>query len=161
MEIERKFLIKNYSGNLSELEHHELKQGYISTKPVIRIRKWDNTKILTIKSSGLIMRDEYEIELSEDEFQNLEKKVEGNIINKTRYIIPINNNLKIEMDIFHDIFEGLCYGEVEFPDIETAENFKAPDFMYKDISKSGVFQNSSLSRMELSDVSAFIKNAYK
>ena len=68
MEIERKFLIDEIPFALGSYEHHELSQGYISVSPVIRIRKSDDSYILTVKSGGLLAREEYEINLSEEEY---------------------------------------------------------------------------------------------
>ena len=44
MEIERKFLIskENLPANLDAYPHHKLEQGYLSTAPVVRIRKEDD-----------------------------------------------------------------------------------------------------------------------
>ena len=44
MEIERKFLIskENLPADLNSYPHHRLEQGYLSTAPVVRIRKEDD-----------------------------------------------------------------------------------------------------------------------
>ena len=80
MEIERKFLIKRLPEGLDTYEHHEISQGYISTYPVMRIRQLDESYILTMKSSGLLTREEYEMSISKEEFDNLTAKVDGNVI---------------------------------------------------------------------------------
>ena len=155
MEIERKFLIKRLPEGLDTYEHHEISQGYISTYPVIRIRKLDETYILTMKSSGLLTREEYEMSISKEEFDNLTAKVDGNVIMKTRYYIPIND-LMIELDIFHGCFEGLMYAEVEFPDEETAKAFNPPEYFGEDVTEKSGYQNSALSSMSASEIDAFI-----
>lgn len=55
MEIERKFLIskENLPADLDAYPHHKLEQGYLSTAPVVRIRKEDDNYYLTYKSKGL------------------------------------------------------------------------------------------------------------
>ena len=55
MEIERKFLIskENLPADLNSYPHHRLEQGYLSTAPVVRIRKEDDNYYLTYKSKGL------------------------------------------------------------------------------------------------------------
>ena len=149
MEIERKFLVNEIPGDLNRFEYHELSQGYISTFPVIRIRQWDDEYILTVKSGGLLAREEYEINLSREEFENLQGKVSGNIIKKTRYIIPIEDTgLKVELDIFHGAFEGLVYAEVEFPDIETAEAFTPLPYFGREVTMEGGYSNAALSEAE-------------
>ena len=70
-EIERKFLIKNLPENLENFTHYEIRQGYISTDPTIRLRQQDDNYILTVKSAGLMKKEEYELDLTEDQFNRL------------------------------------------------------------------------------------------
>ena len=58
MEIERKYLIRQLPNHLNDYPHDEISQAYISTDPVIRIRKKNEDYILTIKSKGLLAREE-------------------------------------------------------------------------------------------------------
>ncbi|MBP3235073.1 MAG: CYTH domain-containing protein [Eubacterium sp.] len=158
MEIERKYLIKSIPYNLTDYESHEIEQGYLSTSPVVRIRKKDSNHILTIKSDGLIMRHEIEKDLTSQEYEELSTMVKGNLITKTRYKIPYDI-YTIELDIFHKAFEGLIYAEVEFKDIDSARSFKAPDYFGKDVTEEAFFQNSSLSKMNPSEIEDFITYA--
>ncbi len=148
MEIERKFLVKYVPENVSDYPHCELSQGYIYTLPVIRIRKSDDEYFLTVKSEGLLERQEFEINISEKVFNDLSNKCDGNIISKTRYKIPLDGGLTAELDIFHGVFEGLMYVEVEFSSVEEAENFIAPDYFGRDVTQFEGYQNSSLSTMD-------------
>ena len=121
MEIERKYLADPSGLSLSSYPKKELSQGYISTDPVIRIRRSDESYILTVKSDGLIARQEYEIPLSAEQYERLSDKVEGICISKTRYLIPWEEGrLTIELDLFHGALTGLVYAEVEFPSLHTA-----------------------------------------
>ena len=43
-------------------------------------------------------------------------KADGNVITKTRYKIPLNQGLTLELDLFEGLFDGLVMGEVEFPE---------------------------------------------
>ena len=90
MEIERKFLVNTLPEGLEDYPHSEISQAYISTRPVIRIRQKGDKYILTVKSSGLLKREEFEMYISREEYDNLAAKAEGNIINKTRYKIHRN-----------------------------------------------------------------------
>ena len=47
MEIERKFLIKELPAKLEEFPFHHIEQAYLCTDPVVRIRRQDETYILT------------------------------------------------------------------------------------------------------------------
>ena len=90
MEIERKFLIskENLPKNLDSYPHHRLEQGYLSTAPVVRIRKEDNNYYLTYKSKGLMTREEYNLPLTKESYEHMRPKADGILISKTRYLIP-------------------------------------------------------------------------
>lgn len=154
MEIERKFLIKRIP-DLSGFEKLEIEQGYISRSPVIRIRKSNSNYYLTIKTKPEnldksyvpIVSDEYEIKISADDYHRLLKKVDDNIISKTRYLIPLSNGLLAELDIFNKQLSGLSFVEVEFPTVEMANNFKLPDWFGEDVSSDKRYRNSELSKV--------------
>lgn len=150
MEIERKFLIKkdNIPTNIEEYPHNELEQAYIITEPVLRIRKKNDSFILTYKGQGLMVREEVEFPLTKKAYEKLLKKAEGNIITKTRYKIPEKNELVIELDIFSGLFEGLYLAEVEFPDEESAFNYIPPEWFGKEVTNETTFHNSTLSQMD-------------
>ena len=77
----------------------------------------------------------------------------GHTIEKTRYIIPLNEygypELKVELDIFKGYLDGLIFAEVEFPDTEKAENFIVPDFLGEDVTDDPKYYNSNLSSLNL------------
>lgn len=165
MEIERKFLLKDLPSCLNDYECYRLEQAYITTKPVIRIRKKvkagdvassDAKYILTVKSSGLMMREEYEIDIDEEGYNTVLKKAEGNIITKDRYIIPLDSSLKMELDIFRGIFQGLVMAEVEFPDEESAKKYTPPEFVSEEVTFDRRFSNSAMSKMSSDEISALL-----
>ncbi len=90
MEIERKFLIskENLPADLNAYPHHRLEQGYLSTAPVVRIRKEDDNYYLTYKSKGLMTREEYNLPLTKESYEHMRPKADGILISKTRYLIP-------------------------------------------------------------------------
>ena len=53
MEIERKFLIKELPGDLDNYPCHRIEQAYLNTNPVVRIRRQDDTYILTYKGEEI------------------------------------------------------------------------------------------------------------
>ena len=149
MEIERKYLIKDINTlpiNLKDYPHHEIEQAYLNTDPVIRVRRQDNDYYLTYKSKGLMAREEYNLPLNKISYEHLLEKADGNILTKTRYEIPLNDHLTIELDIFHGKFEGLILAEVEFPSMEEAENFTPPEYFGEDVTFSTEYHNSTLSQ---------------
>ena len=149
MEIERKYLIKDINTlpiNLKDYPHHEIEQAYLNTEPVIRVRRQDDAYYLTYKSKGLMAREEYNLPLNKIPYEHLLEKADGNILTKTRYEIPLNDHLTIELDIFHGKFEGLILAEVEFPSMEEAENFTPPEYFGEDVTFSTEYHNSTLSQ---------------
>ena len=148
MEIERKFLIskENLPADLNSYPHHRLEQGYLSTAPVVRIRKEDDNYYLTYKSKGLMTREEYNLPLNKEAYEHLIKKADGNIITKKRYEIPDGNGYTIELDIFEGLFAGTILAEVEFPTIEAANSYIAPSWFIKDVTNDPAYHNSNMSR---------------
>ena len=146
MEIERKFLIKTLPENLESYPCRHLAQGYLCVKPVVRIRR-DNEKYeLTYKSGGMMARMEYNLPLNEQAFEHLKSKIDGRLIEKRRYMIPLDP-YTIELDIFDGDLAPLIIAEVEFPSIEEANNFTAPDWFGEDVTYDGRYHNSYLSRI--------------
>ena len=71
MEIERKFIPKNLPENLNQYSFHRIEQAYLNTAPVLRIRKQDNTYILTYKGGGMMAREEYNLALNRKSYAHL------------------------------------------------------------------------------------------
>lgn len=145
MEIERKFLIPTLPENLSNYPCKEIAQGYINREPVIRIRRSNDSYILTCKSQGLMVREEFELPLSKEAFEHLKPKTDGIFIEKTRYLIPYDEKHTIELDVFHGQLAPLVLAEVEFASIEDANAFVAPDWFGEDVTNSPKYHNSNLS----------------
>ncbi len=159
MEIERKYLLGEIPEGLNLNDKHSISQGYISNNPVVRIRKYDDEYILTIKSRGLIERIEIEKPLSYQEFSELSTMVRGNLIEKDRYKIPLDDGYTLELDVFHGIYEGLIIAEIEYESIEKAESYKAPGYLYCDVSEYPEYQNSSLSTMSPDEIRELLEKS--
>lgn len=149
MEIERKFIPLSLPENLNSYKHLEIEQAYLNTNPVIRIRKQDNEYFLTYKGAGMMAREEYNLTLNAESYSHLLTKADGNIISKTRYLIPIGNNLTAELDIFKGVFEGRLLVEVEFDSMESAKAFTAPDWFGTDVTHDRRYHNSYMSQERL------------
>ena len=91
-------------------------------------------------------REEYNLPLTKEAYQHLCQKTDGVFIQKTRYIIPEKENLKIELDIFHGSHQGLILAEVEFPDEQTALAYQPPSWFSEDVTFSSQYHNSYLSQ---------------
>ena len=154
MEIERKFTIKKLPENLEQYEKKEIEQAYLCNKPTIRIRKSNEQYILTYKSRiGLDLPEtitsrtceEVELPLSEKAYKHLKEKSDGNVISKTRYLIPIDETHKIELDVFHGYLEGLIFAEVDFANEEESASYQMPDWFLEDVTFDKRYRNSFLS----------------
>ena len=146
MEIERKFLIDTLPFNPEVYPSTEIVQAYLNVAPVVRIRRDGDDYYLTYKSGGLMAREEYNLPLNKSAFYHLLSKADGNIISKTRYRIPLGEKYTIELDFFHDKFEGVRLAEIEFETVEEAEAFNPPDYFGKDVTYDPEYHNSNMSR---------------
>lgn len=146
MEIERKFLVPVLPDNLSQYNCHQIEQGYLCTAPVVRIRKEDDQYYMTYKSKGMMIREEYNLPLTKESYEHLKPKADGIVISKTRYLIPYSKDLTIELDVFHDTYEGLWLAEVEFDTEEAAREFQPPHWFGEDVTFDGRYHNSYMSK---------------
>ena len=146
MEIERKYLIHNLPVNLDQYECRQIEQGYLNTDPVVRIRKSDDKYTLTYKGSGLMCREEYNLPLNADAFAHLKEKIDGILIQKKRYLIPLTEKLTIELDVFEGELAPLRLAEVEFETKKDAEDFVPPSWFGEDVTFSSKYHNSTLSK---------------
>ena len=149
MEIERKFLIGTLPENLECYPSQTLEQAYLCTEPVVRIRRSGDTYTLTYKAKGLMSREEYNLPLTAESYEHLKQKADGNIIQKQRYRIPLEDGLTAELDIFAPPFEPLILAEVEFTSEQQALDFLPPAWFGEDVTWSAEYHNSTLSRKKL------------
>ena len=147
MEIERKFLVKELPADLEQFQCRQIEQAYLNTKPVVRIRRSDTEYYLTYKGSGMMAREEYNLPLNEKSYYHLREKADGNIITKTRFLIPLEDGHTAELDIFEGKFAGMLLVEVEFSSIEDANSFVPPKWFGKDVTNDGHYHNSYLSKI--------------
>ena len=139
--------------DLSKYRFHEIEQAYLNRNPVLRIRKRDEDYIFTYKSSKksdkkLQVSTEIEEELTKEAYLHLREKADGFPITKTRYIIPLKDGLKGELDVFHGRLEGLIFIEVEFKSVKDAGNFTPPEWFGKDVTDDKRYRNGYLSTLE-------------
>ncbi|HBA64083.1 MAG TPA: adenylate cyclase [Lachnospiraceae bacterium] len=166
MEIERKYVIPSLPKGYDTWPVRLIEQGYLSTEPVVRIRRDNDEYILTYKSKGLMIREEYNLPLTAEAYAHLLKKADGRIIRKHRYMIPLaegyrmasdspsdislsETGLFIELDVFDGDLAPLILAEVEFPDPETAKIFRAPSWFGEDVTYDERYQNSRLSNPDV------------
>lgn len=145
MEIERKFLVSVLPEGYDHHPSHQIEQAYLSTDPVVRIRKEDDQYYLTYKSRGLLAREEYNLPLNQASYEHLLTKADGIVLAKQRFLIPLpGTSYTAELDIFSGHYKGLMLVEVEFETKEQANAFVPPEWFGKDVTFSGEYQNSRL-----------------
>ena len=147
MEIERKFLVKDLPEHLEQYEQKRIAQGYLCTNPVVRIRRSNEEYYLTYKGKGLLAREEYDLPLTAESFEHMLPKIDGILIDKVRYLIPLEDGHTAELDIFQGKLTPIRLVEVEFDSVEEAEQFVAPDWFGEDVTYSPKYYNSNLSKM--------------
>ena len=146
MEIERKFLPKELPAHLESYEMHRIEQGYLNTDPVVRIRRSDDDYYLTYKSRGLLAREEYNLPLNAKSYEHLKPKADGRVIEKKRYLIPLDTGLTVELDVFDGDLAPLVLAEVEFESEEEAKAFVPPAWLGRDVTFDPHYHNSTMSR---------------
>lgn len=153
-EIERKWLIKKedipYDLNDPNVQKFEIKQTYICFDPEMRVRDYNNGESFefTMKNNMTIdgmIRDEINIDITKEQYDNLVIKQEGNTINKTRYQLYDNGQI-IALDIFHGDLDGLANMEIEFKTEEESRNYKEPEWVIKDVTSEINYKNGYLAR---------------
>ncbi len=162
MEIERKYTLKKLPENLESYPCRIIEQAYLNVNPVVRVRRDNDNYYLTYKGSGMMAREEYNLPLNKESYEHLLEKADGNIISKRRYVLPIENpmfsedfvpladtKLEIELDVFAAPFAPLIMAEVEFPSIEMANAFIAPDWFDEDVTMNPTYHNSAMSQKVL------------
>ncbi len=161
MEIERKFTVRALPDDLSSPDFHLIEQAYLCIDPVVRVRRQDDSFYMTYKGKGMIAHEEYNLPLTAESYGHLLSKSDGNIITKTRYLIPIrrpsfmsgfkptdveqNTPLTVELDVFGGRFNGLVIAEVEFPTVNMAQNYIPESWFLDDVTSDCRYHNSFLS----------------
>jgi adenylate cyclase len=147
-EIERKFLV---TGDYKKhaVKSYKISQGFLSIVPerTVRIRIRDKQGFITIKGIGNASgttRFEWEKEIPVNEAENLLLLCEPTIIEKTRYIIPANNNLFFEVDEFLAENKGLLIAEIELPHENT--EFTKPNWLGEEVTGQLKYYNATLAK---------------
>ncbi|MCD8005038.1 MAG: CYTH domain-containing protein [Oscillospiraceae bacterium] len=145
MEIERKFIVPHPPEDLEGYPHASIEQGYLCTRPVVRVRRDGEKFWLTYKGTGLLAREEYNLPLTEEGYRHLLDKADGNRIQKERYRIHWQG-YTVELDVFRPPLEPLVLAEVEFPSEGEAMDFRPPPWFGREVTYDPAYTNASLSR---------------
>ena len=134
MEIERKFLLNKLPG-IDSVKHIEIYQGYVSTKPEVRIRSYEvlsgenkghKDYMLTIKGDGNLTREEIETYISQDFFMKVAQFIGKPLIHKDYRKYIVDGNVLECSVVDPEMNTEFCYGEVEYNNEKDASEFEWP-----------------------------------
>lgn len=145
MEIERKFLVSEPPHALPDVSSASLRQGYlvVGAEGEVRLRAAGSTCFLTVKSGSGMVRQEYEVVLTSEQFESLWPATAGRRLEKRRFVVPAGD-LRYEVDVYTGALQGLMAVEVEFPTLEAAEAFEPPAWFGAEVTDDPAYKNASL-----------------
>jgi adenylate cyclase len=145
VEIERKFLVDRPPRPLDGGER--IDQGYLAIADdgvEVRIRRRGGEMTLTVKSGPGEVRTEEEIAIDARRFASLWPLTGGRRITKTRHLIPLDDGLTAELDVYAGAHEGLLTAEIEFPSREASAAFTPPAWLGHEVTGDRRFANQAL-----------------
>ena len=116
---------------------------------IVRVRETEAKAFLTIKGQSNASGDtrfEWEKEIPENEATQLLDLCLGQIIRKTRYVVPHQSHL-FEVDIFSGKLQGLVIAEVEL--FSADEQLDLPTWIGKEVTGDLRYYNSDLAKKGL------------
>jgi adenylate cyclase len=145
-EIERKFLLPEAPAWLSEAESARIEQGYLAIEEEveIRLRRTGEECLLTAKQGHGEVRKEIEIVLDREQFEALWPLTESRRLTKTRHLIPIDDGLTAEVDVFEGEQKSLVIGEIEFDSEEQSRDFESPAWIGREVTGDKRYAGQSL-----------------
>ena len=149
VEIERKFLVLRKPDRTPD-SVQKIRQGYIARENgnTVRIREKDGVYILTIKTKRAgIGRNEFEIEVSQDEGEMLFSSIGHPEIVKTREIY-LEGNITWEVDDFVGENSGLIVAEVELANED--QQIDLPDWIGPEVTGLSKYFNAQLATLPFS-----------
>lgn len=144
-EIERKFLLTEAPDWLGECERAEIEQGYlaVSSDAEVRVRRRNGERTLTAKRGRGEVREEAEIEITDEQFGELWPLTEGRRLRKIRHLVEGEGGT-VEVDVYEGDLDGLVIGEVEFDSEQSSERFESPPWLGAEVTGRDEYANESL-----------------
>lgn len=147
MEVERKWLVERPPPEAMATDGERIDQGYVvigADGTEVRLRRRGARRFLTTKAGRGLVRDEFEVELTPEQYDALWPATEGRRLEKTRRVLDAGQGLAIELDEYAGALSGLFTVEVEFPDEASARGFDAPDWFGQDVTDDDAYRNQRL-----------------
>ncbi len=149
-EVERKFLLPDVPVILEGLSAQSIQQGYIALVPngnEVRVRSRDGAYFLTVKSAGHLSRQEVELSIAEEHFQQLWGLASEQTLEKRRYLLT-DQGYTVEVDVFVGKLAGLVLAEVEFPSITAANAYHPPAWLGHEVTSDERYKNRNLALVD-------------
>ena len=145
LEIERKFLIPEQPEWLGECASEPIEQGYVALEEEVevRLRRRGEACTLTVKRGSGETREEREVGLEPEAFEELWPLTEGRRVRKRRYVREADEGA-IEIDVYEDGLEGTVTAEIEFGDEAACRRFEPPPWLGRELTGDGRWANRSL-----------------
>lgn len=146
-EIERKFLVAAAPEDLAQYPSERIAQGYLALDPdgaEVRLRRRGYHTLLTVKQGSGLARAEEEFLIDGPRFERLWAGTSGRRVEKTRYRLPLDGDLTLEVDVFDGALSGLLLAEVEFPTAEAAAAFQPPAWLRPEVTADPRYKNARL-----------------
>lgn len=144
-EIERKFQVGEVPG-LEASERMRIEQGYLAIDEAaeVRLRRAGERLLLTTKRGHGSEREEVEIEIGGADFDQLWPLSAGRRVAKTRHLIPLDDELTAEVDLYEGELAGLRVVEVEFADAAAERRFEPPGWFGAELTGDRRYANQTL-----------------
>ena len=164
-EIERKFTIKYLPQNVESVKKITQKHIFKDSVCSVRVRRSIDMFTKEAVYTHTIKAREEEIQkysicelerkITEKEFEQARPFKGSKVVEKYRCIVPIQDGLKAEVDLFEGWMKGLIIAEVEFKSVEQAENFAMPNWFEEPVMHKE-FSNRALSTMSRYQITKLI-----
>lgn len=145
-EIERKFLLDERPEWLGGCQSKSIEQGYlvVGEQDEVRLRRSGDSLRMTVKLGHGMSREETEVELTGEQFEELWPLTEGRRVSKTRFLVPLDGGLTAEVDVYSGEQEGFLVVEVEFESEEASNAFRPPPWFGRDVTGQREYANQRL-----------------
>jgi CYTH domain-containing protein len=147
VEVERKWLVGRPPADAISSAGEEIDQGYLAAcgeHGEVRLRRRAGRRFLTTKHGRGLVRAEFEVELTDEQFETLWPATEGRRVQKTRRLLDAGGGRTIELDEYAGALSGLFTAEVEFPDAESARAFAPPSWFGREVTGEDAYGNQQL-----------------
>jgi CYTH domain-containing protein len=146
-EIERKWVLSQAPRELEGAERRRVEQGYVALDDAgaeVRVRRAGDELTLTVKSAPGLVRVEEELPLSAAQFESLWTLTEGRRVLKTRHLVPLDDDLTAEVDVYEGDLDGLVTAEVEFGSETASAAFAPPGWLTREVTGDPRYANRAL-----------------